>query len=88
MIRRHVVIAGSVQGVWFRDTCQGIARREGVAGWIRNRPDGTVEAVFEGEDAAVDRLLEWCREGPERARVDTVTVTDQPVEGSAGFWVR
>lgn len=88
MVRRHVIVTGAVQGVWFRDTCQGLARRAGVAGWIRNRPDGSVEAVFEGDDDAVDKLVAWCHEGPERARVDAVEVTAQPVEGSAGFWVR
>ena len=88
MIRRHVVVTGSVQGVWFRDTCQGLARRAGVAGWIRNRSDGSVEAVFEGPEPAVDELVAWCHDGPERARVDAVTVDEQAVEGSAGFWIR
>jgi acylphosphatase len=88
MVRRHVVITGHVQGVWFRDSCQQRARRSGVAGWVRNRPDGSVEAIFEGDDDAVEALVDWCREGPERARVDHVEVGDQPVEGAAGFWVR
>lgn len=88
MIRRHVIVTGRVQGVWFRDSCQTLARRAGVAGWVRNRPDGSVEAVFEGEDGAVEALLTWCHEGPERARVDSVAITELAVEGSAGFWVR
>lgn len=88
MVRRHVVVTGAVQGVWFRDTCQNVARRAGVAGWIRNRTDGSVEAIFEGPDDAVDQLVAWCHEGPERAEVAQVTVTDEPVEGSAGFWIR
>jgi acylphosphatase len=88
MVRRRVVVTGLVQGVWFRDTCQSRARRSGVSGWIRNRADGSVEAVFEGENDAVDALVAWCHEGPDRARVDAVEVTEQPVEGAAGFWVR
>jgi acylphosphatase len=88
VIRRHVVVTGAVQGVWFRDTCQGLARRSDVAGWIRNRADGSVEAIFEGHDVDVERLVAWCSEGPDRARVDSVTVTEQAVEGAAGFWVR
>jgi acylphosphatase len=83
-----VVVTGSVQGVWFRDSCQNLARRAGVAGWVRNRLDGSVEAIFEGEADAVDALVAWCHEGPERARVEAVTVTDEPVEGAAGFWIR
>ncbi|GIU87247.1 MAG: acylphosphatase [Acidimicrobiia bacterium] len=87
-VRVRVVVTGRVQGVWFRDTCRERARREGVAGWVRNRPDGAVEAELEGPPAAVARLVEWCREGPPRARVDAVEVTDLPPRGERGFRVR
>lgn len=82
---RHVLVAGRVQGVWFRDTCCEQARNLGVAGWVRNLGDGRVEAVFEGAPGAVDRMLAWCHEGPSRARVDTVEVTTRTPDGLAGF---
>ncbi len=87
-IRVHVVVTGRVQGVWFRDSCQQRARQRGVAGWVRNLADGSVEAIFEGEEDAVEAMVAWCREGPERARVDDVEATHVPAEGAAGFWVR
>ncbi len=82
---RHVLVAGRVQGVWFRDTCCEQARNLGVAGWVRNLADGRVEAVFEGPPAAVDRMVAWCHEGPSRARVDAVEATARTPEGLAGF---
>jgi acylphosphatase len=82
------VVHGRVQGVFFRDTCERTATGLGVAGWVRNRSDGTVEVVAEGERAAVDRLLAWCREGPPRARVDRLDVHDEPVAAERGFRVR
>jgi acylphosphatase len=82
---RHVLVAGRVQGVWFRDTCCEQARNLGVAGWVRNLGDGRVEAVFEGAPGAVDRMVAWCHEGPSRARVDTVEVTTRTPDGLAGF---
>ena len=66
MIRRRVVVHGRVQGVFFRDSVRRLAERERVAGWARNAPDGTVEAVFEGEPEAVARLVDFCRLGPPR----------------------
>ncbi len=78
---------GRVQGVFFRDGVRAEARALGVAGWARNRMDGTVEAVFEGSPAAVERLIEWCRTGPPRARVDGVEVHWEPAEHLAGFRV-
>jgi acylphosphatase len=81
----RVVISGQVQGVFFRTTCASLARELGVSGWIRNRPGGDVEAVFEGADEAVDRLVAWCREGPPHARVERVEVSDEPPSGLAGF---
>ena len=88
MIRRRVVVSGRVQGVFFRDSCQREAARAGVGGWVRNRPDGRVEAVFEGDDAAVERLVAWCRIGPPRADVDRVEVTEEEPAGERGFAVR
>lgn len=85
MIRRHVVVHGRVQGVFFRDTLRRQALARGVSGWARNRGDGTVEAVFEGEEEAVESLVELCREGPRSARVDRVDVTDEDPEGLVGF---
>ena len=83
-----MLVGGRVQGVWFRDLCGREARGRGVAGWVRNRADGRVEAVFEGPEAAVEQMVAWCREGPPRARVDTVeTLAETPV-GETAFRVR
>ncbi len=88
-IRRHVIVSGRVQGVFFRDSTQHEARRLGVDGWVRNLDDGTVEAVFEGDVSAVEAMLDFCRGGPERARVDRLEVeATQPLENLAGFEVR
>jgi acylphosphatase len=86
--RRRVVVHGFVQGVFFRDTMRRQAERRGVAGWVRNNPDGSVEAVFEGDDEAVERLVELCREGPRGARVDSVDVLREEPEGLSGFAIR
>lgn len=88
VIRRRVVISGRVQGVFFRDSCERRAHAEGVAGWVANTRDGNVEAVFEGEDAAVDRMVAWCRVGPSRAVVTGVEVHDEQPQGERGFRVR
>jgi acylphosphatase len=85
VIRRRVVILGYVQGVGFRFSAARAARLHGVAGWIRNRNDGTVEAVFEGEPDAVDTMVRWCEEGPRGGSVDRVDVRDEPPEGLSGF---
>jgi acylphosphatase len=74
--------------VFFRDTTRRLAERHGVAGWVRNNRDGAVEAVFEGDGEAVERLVAFMREGPRGARVDSVDVTDEQPEGLAGFDVR
>ncbi len=87
MIRRRVVVRGTVQGVFFRASCQREASARGVAGWVSNRPDGAVEAVFEGDDAAVDALVSWCRQGPPHADVSGVDVSDEEPEGLSGFSV-
>jgi acylphosphatase len=88
VIRRRVVVHGLVQGVFFRDTTRRQAERRGVAGWVRNNPDGSVEAVFEGEEDDVERLIDLCREGPRGARVDSVDVLREEPEGLSGFDVR
>jgi acylphosphatase len=81
-------VRGRVQGVWFRDSCRREAVGRGVAGWARNRMDGTVEAVFEGPADAVAQCVSWCRIGPPRADVTGIDVTEEPPEGIAGFQVR
>ena len=73
-VRRHVTIKGEVQGVFFRETARRKATEAGVAGWITNRSDGAVEAVFEGPAEAVEELVEFCREGPTAATVENVDV--------------
>jgi acylphosphatase len=84
-VRRRVVARGRVQGVFFRDSVRRLAEREGVAGWARNRADGAVEAVFEGEPAAVERLVDFCRIGPPSASVERVEVADERPEGLDRF---
>ncbi|MDX3239402.1 acylphosphatase [Streptomyces sp. ME03-5709C] len=88
MIRRRVVVTGAVQGVYFRDTCRMTADGTGVAGWVRNRPDGTVEAVFEGASEAVDQMVAWSYEGSPLSVVDRVEITVEEPEGLAGFEIR
>jgi acylphosphatase len=85
--RARVRVSGRVQGVFFRATCAAIARRAGVGGSVRNLDDGGVEAVFEGRDEAVDRLVAWCRLGPAGARIDDVDVVLEPPVGDAIFRV-
>jgi acylphosphatase len=88
MIRRRVVVHGQVQGVFFRDSTRRLAQQHGVAGWVTNRWDGTVEAVFEGEEDAVERLVAFCGEGPRGAQVESVEVAEEEPEGLQGFQVR
>ena len=87
-VRKRVRAHGRVQGVFFRDSLRRAAGREGVAGWAANRPDGTVEAVLEGEPEAVERLVELCRGGPGHADVERLDVSDEEPEGLAGFETR
>ena len=87
-VRRRIVVRGRVQGVFFRDTTRRRAESLGVAGWAANRPDGTVEVVAEGEPDAVERLVDFLREGPRRADVDDVDVSEEQPEGLSGFDVR
>ncbi|GAB4248593.1 MAG: acylphosphatase [Thermoleophilia bacterium] len=89
MARRvRVFIEGKVQGVYFRDTTARLARRKGVGGWIRNLPDGRVEAVYEGDSEAVQDMIEWSWNGPEAATVTNVQVHDETPEGEQGFTIR
>jgi acylphosphatase len=87
-IRRHVIVSGRVQGVAFRYYASERAQARGVAGWIRNLSDGTVEAVVEGEPEAVASVLRFLREGPRHARVDDVEVREETPEGLSEFLVR
>ena len=87
-VRKRVVVHGEGQGVYFRDSTQEEAESKGVAGWVRNRDDGGVEAVFEGASDAVDAMVSWCRSGPSRADVEHVEVSDEEPEGLDGFEVK
>lgn len=83
--RVHLRISGRVQGVWYRGSMQKRAVELGLAGWVRNLPDGDVEAVVEGPTSTVGELIDWCRHGPSGARVDAVRSTEQPLQGLSGF---
>lgn len=85
MKRAEVVIRGAVQGVFFRVETRDRARSLGVAGWVRNARDGTVEAAFEGDDEQVESMVDWCRRGPTGARVEAVEVAWAEPEGEDGF---
>jgi acylphosphatase len=87
VIRRRVVVSGRVQGVFFRDSTRREARRRGVAGWVTNRADGSVEAVFEGEPEAVEALVAWAGHGPVQARVNSQIVSAEDPVGEVGFRV-
>ena len=86
--RARVLVPGFVQGVFFRDTLRRHAESLGVSGWARNTREGTVEAVFEGEPDAVERMVALSREGPSGARVDRIEVVEEPLEGLGGFAIR
>jgi acylphosphatase len=87
-LRRRVVVHGLVQGVFFRDSVRRRASSADVSGWVRNTGEGAVEGVFEGESAAVEALVAFCREGPRGARVDRVEVIDEEPAGLGGFAIR
>ena len=87
-VRRRVVVSGRVQGVGFRAATRSKAEACGVSGWVRNRPDGSVEAAFEGAPDAVARLVEWARHGPRTALVDAVDVFEEEPEHLSGFEIR
>jgi acylphosphatase len=86
-VRRRVVVHGFVQGVFFRDSVRSRALSRGIAGWVRNTRDGTVEAVFEGPAEAVESIVRFVHDGPRSARVDRVDVYEEEPEGLAGFRV-
>jgi acylphosphatase len=88
MVRRHVVVTGDVQGVFFRHSTRDEAERRDVSGWVTNADDGSVEAVFEGEEEDVGAVVEFCRTGPSSADVDDVEVSEEEPEGLDGFEVR
>ena len=88
MVRRRVIASGRVQGVFFRDSTRREAERRGVAGWSRNTAEGTVESVFEGDEADVDALVEFVRGGPGHAEVEDVQVSDEEPEGLTSFEIR
>ena len=87
-VRLRLCVDGRVQGVWFRQSTWQQADRLGVSGWVRNLPDGRVEAVYEGPRAAVEELLAWTRRGPDRALVTAVEIHDEEPKGERGFSVR
>jgi acylphosphatase len=88
VVRRRVIAHGLVQGVGFRYTIRRAAESRGVAGWVRNRADGAVEAAFEGEPNEVDSLVRLSSEGPRGASVDRVEVVEEPPEGLSRFEIR
>jgi acylphosphatase len=88
VLRCRVVVRGLVQGVWFRESTRKQAASVGVSGWVRNREDGTVEAVFEGEAHAVAQCVSWCRMGPPSAEVTGIDVSEEAPLGERGFVVR
>lgn len=86
--RAHLHVSGRVQGVGFRASTRREARDQGVSGWVQNLADGRVEAVFEGPEADVEAMIEWCRDGPSTARVEDLTVEYEDPQGADGFEVR
>ncbi len=86
--RMRILISGRVQGVFFRDSTREKAQALGLSGWIRNLPDGRVEAVVEGDEDRVAEMLSWCEEGPPDARVQNVSTENEEPENLSGFEVR
>jgi acylphosphatase len=86
-VRVRVFVEGRVQGVWFRGGTYGEAERLGIRGWVRNLPNGCVEAVYEGPRNAVEEMLAWTRRGPACARVDALHIVDETPRGETGFSV-
>ena len=85
MVRRRVVVHGRVQGVGFRYAVARAAETRGVSGWAENRPDGTLEAVFEGDPEAVESLVRFCHDGPRGAEVERLEVFEEEPEGLSRF---
>ena len=88
MVRYRVLVSGRVQGVYFRGTCRQLALQRGVRGWVRNLPDGRVEAVLEGTPEEVHRLVDWVHHDPRAATVTGVAVCEERPEGLGGFVIR
>jgi acylphosphatase len=88
MVRRRLIVRGRVQGVFFRDSLRRLAHQRHLAGWVSNRPDGAVEVVLEGDEDAVQRLVEFAHRGPRGAQVESVDVFNEEPEGLSGFSVR
>ena len=88
MKRAHVRIYGRVQGVWFRANTKEMAEKLGLKGWVRNMPDGSVEAVFEGDAESIEKAIEWCHHGPSLARVEKVEVKYEEPKGEKEFRIR
>jgi acylphosphatase len=88
VVRFRVRVTGQVQGVWYRESCRRTAIDLGVAGWVRNEPDGSVVAVVEGEEPAAHQLLAWMRTGPRHAVVTDLVADEEPLRGEVGFTVR
>jgi acylphosphatase len=87
-VRAHVFVSGRVQGVYYRASTRDTAREEGVDGWVKNLSDGRVEAVFEADQASVDRMVDWCHTGSRAANVENVEVTMEQPQGEDGFEIR
>jgi acylphosphatase len=88
VVRYRVLVSGRVQGVFFRDSCRRLAEQHGVTGWVRNLPDGRVEAVFEGSPDDVRLLVDWTRHGPRHAVVDAIAIHPEPPEALAAFRIK
>ncbi|APX96571.1 acylphosphatase [Natronorubrum daqingense] len=86
--RVHVFVTGTVQGVYYRANTRDTAREKGVDGWVKNLEDGRVEAVFEGDEATVEGMVEWCHTGSPAAVVDDVDATYEEPQGEDGFEIR
>ena len=87
--RVNVIISGRVQGVWFRASTKEKADQLGINGWVRNTSDGNVEAVFEGDEETIQKMLDWCHQGPQYARVENVKITKQePSNEFSDFSIR
>jgi len=88
MKRARVRIYGKVQGVWFRAHTKEMAEKLSIKGWVRNMPDGSVEAVFEGDDKSLEKMIEWCHHGPPLARVTKVEIKYEEPKGEKEFRIR
>ena len=85
----HVIISGRVQGVWFRASTKQKAKQLKLNGWVRNNPDGNVEAVFEGDESLIKEMLNWCHHGPPLAKVKNIEVNyEEPSKGFDGFFIK